>query len=236
MNQFHQNLLAEIKEHSGLSSKFNSQKYVGTQSFQYHVTNPDKWNIAKKWVRENKDISLEQLLDLLVSLNSGQSHDEKSLAGMILFLLPKLRTQINPEALRGLLENRHGWAEVDNLCQNNFQYQDFFTNWPVWEKALREFSKDKNVHIRRASLVLLTGPVSYCPDGRLSDLAFDNIDRLKIEKDILITKAVSWLLRSLIKYHKIEVADYLKKNADCLPKIAVRETLNKLKSGRKSGH
>jgi len=39
----------------------------------------------------------------------------------------------------------------------------------------------------------------------------------------------------LIKHHRQEVEDYLKDNSDSLPKIALRETRNKLKSGRKSG-
>ncbi|MDP2951009.1 MAG: DNA alkylation repair protein, partial [bacterium] len=64
-------------------------------------------------------------------------------------------------------------------------------------------------------------------------LAFENIEKLKPEKDILITKAISWLLRNLIKYHKKEVADYLKKNKNSLPKIAVRETEKKIKTGKK---
>ncbi|MBI2314815.1 DNA alkylation repair protein [Candidatus Daviesbacteria bacterium] len=35
----------------------------------------------------------------------------------------------------------------------------------------------------------------------MADLAFENIDKLKAEKDVLITKAISWVLRSLIKNH-----------------------------------
>jgi hypothetical protein len=44
--------------------------------------------------------------------------------------------------------------------------------------------------------VLLTGPVSRSDDARFRDLAFEMTERLKRERIILITKAVSWLLRS----------------------------------------
>ena len=84
-------------------------------------------------------------------------------------------------------------------------------------------------------MVLLTGPVRNSEDKRLSELAFGNIDELKHEKNILITKAISWLLRDLIKHHREEVERYIEQNRATLPRIAVRETVNKLKSGRKSG-
>ena len=93
----------------------------------------------------------------------------------------------------------------------------------------------QNVHKRRAGLVLLTEPLRESADPRLARLAFANIGKLKGDKDILITKAVSWLLRALIKHHRQEVERYLKDNSNSLPKIALRETRNKLKSGHKSG-
>ena len=78
---------------------------------------------------------------------------------------------------------------------------------------------------------MLTKPLRESADLRLARLAFANIGKLKSDKDILITSAVSWLLRALIKNHRQEVEDYLKDNSDSLPKIALRETRNKLKSG-----
>jgi len=71
-------------------------------------------------------------------------------------------------------------------------------------------------------------------DGRFADVAFANLDRLKGEKDILISKAVSWLLRDLIKHHRTRVSDFLSINCDILPKFVVREVQNKLIFGRKS--
>ena len=101
------------------------------------------------------------------------------------------------------------------------------------EKNISQFSMDKNIHKRRASLVLLTFPVRKSQDKRLSDLAFTNIEKLKNENDILITKAISWLLRSLIANHRKEVEIYIDKNINSLPKIAIRETKRKLTTGRK---
>lgn len=236
MNKLHKQVLVDIESYKRKPKKYGDRNYLGTKSQQYHLTNPQKWQIAKKWAKGNRGVSLKDFVDLLTSLNSGRSHEEKTLVGMILYLFPKFRSQLAPEVVEKWLGNLNGWSEVDNLCQNNFCYQDFFANWRNWQKVLRDFSTDENVHLRRASLVLLTGPVNYCPDKRLSDLAFENLGRLKAEKDVLITKAASWLLRALIKNHREEVEKYIRENEASLPKIAVRETRNKLKSGRKSGH
>jgi 3-methyladenine DNA glycosylase AlkD len=81
---------------------------------------------------------------------------------------------------------------------------------------------------------MLCSPLRNVNDKRLAEIALANIDRLKHENDILITKAISWVLRTMIKHHKKIVADYLKLNQDILPKIAVRETMTKLKIGTKT--
>lgn len=198
------------------------------------MNNPTKWIIAKKWARENYDISLASLISILNEKNANPSHDEKTLVGMILSCFPKLRAQMGPAVIEKWLENVQGWEQIDNLCQNNFKYTDFLNNWDAWEKALNNFSKSPNICKRRASIVLLVGPVTYSPDNRFSNLAFKNVDILKKEKDILITKAISWILRALIKNHRQEVEEYLEKNKESLPKIAIRETRNKLSTGRKN--
>ena len=64
-------------------------------------------------------------------------------------------------------------------------------------------------------------------DDRLERIALANINRLKHERDILITKAVSWLLRAGTINYRRQVEAYLRENADSLPKIAIRETKNK---------
>jgi 3-methyladenine DNA glycosylase AlkD len=106
-------------------------------------------------------------------------------------------------------------------------------DWTTWKKLIKSFVKDKNISKRRASLVLLTKSLRQSDDIKLSKLAFENIEKLKHEKEILITKAISWLLRSLVKFHSKQLSIYLKENRDTLPKIAYREAYCKLTTGRK---
>jgi 3-methyladenine DNA glycosylase AlkD len=71
----------------------------------------------------------------------------------------------------------------------------------------------------------------YAPE--LAAVAFENIHHLKHEKEVLITKAISWVLRSMVKHHRKELEKFLKEETE-LPAIAIRETQKVLKTGRKN--
>jgi 3-methyladenine DNA glycosylase AlkD len=128
----------------------------------------------------------------------------------------------------------NGWAEIDCLCHNVFTAEEMATDWPAWERFIERLAADSDVNKRRAALVLLNGPVRYSHDPRFGRLAFATIDRLKSERAILITKAVSWLLRSMVARRPDAVLAYLADNDALLPRIAVRETRTKLATGVKS--
>jgi 3-methyladenine DNA glycosylase AlkD len=209
------------------------QKYLGSNKPTKCTKTEDVIKLAKKIIKDNAP-NQKEFIDLLDSLyKNATTFQEVDLAARLLGVAPNSKKQINPTKLDYWLNFTHGWAETDVLCQNNFTDEELLGNWLIWKKLLIKFSKDKNVHKRRASLVLLVKSVRLSPDTRLSDLAFKNINRLKKEKDILITKAVSWILRSLIKFHKEEVASYIIKNKEVLPRIAIREVTNKLITGKK---
>ncbi len=230
----HQEILTNLKKHSGKGTKHTGNvAYLGNDHFSYHISNPIKRTIIKEFVSRHKDISLQEFTDLLDVLFESSSHDEKSIAGMLLGYYKKHRATLNPKLLDAWLPHLKGWAEIDCLCQSNFTAGELLADWKTWQSLLTKFSKDKDISKRRASLVLLTGPVSQSNDSKLFDLSIKNIETLKGEKDILITKAISWLLRSMVKHHKAAVGIYIEQNLSSLPKIAIRETQRKIKTGRK---
>ena len=237
MVKYHLEILKELKKNIRRTTQANrdfEKKYVGTDKICYSVRTTDKEKIAKNFLKTHKGLSMREFVLLLNSLYTGKSYEEVAVAGKLLEFSPDFKKQIDLQLLDKWLNNTKGWAEVDSLCQANFKAELILSRWPEWKALLEKFSQAKNIHKRRASLVLLTKSVRESADSRLAKIAFANIEKLKSEKEVLITKAVSWLLRSLIKHHKKEVAAYLKKNQTSLPKIALRETLNKLKTGKKS--
>lgn len=171
-------------------------------------------------------------IDLINSLyQNGTTFEELSVAAN---LAGRLDKKYYPMIIDKWLNFCHGWCEIDSLCQTNFSADILLNNWPKWRQFLIKLSKSKNISKRRASLVLLCKSLRQSSDPRLSDFSLELVERLKSEKDILITKAVSWILRSLVKHHSVELKTYLEKNQNSLPKITYRETLKKLTTGKKN--
>ena len=233
--RYNQEIISSIKKYSG-NSKYNFEgfglKYVGTQKPSYHLNTKAMRDIAKDFVRSHS-ISQEEYINLLNDLYYGETYDEVLIGAFIIGRVKEFRQKLAPQKLHYWISNTHGWAECDVLCQMAFDSDDLLNTWPIWEETLKLFAKDNNVQVKRASLVLLTKPFRQSNDPRLIKVALHNLELLKSEKDILITKAVSWVLRAMIKFHKETVTSYLKENINLLPKIAIREVSTKLETGKK---
>ncbi|MFN7329886.1 MAG: DNA alkylation repair protein, partial [Bacteroidota bacterium] len=202
---------------------------------KYAINNPTLRRIAKEWMRDNLNLSPREFKNVISSLVKGRSATEKMIAGMILDASKPAQRNFKPAIFDQWLNHIKGWALVDSLCTGSYTADELPQQWSAWKMLLIKLSKSNNINKRRASLVFLCSPVRRHHEKKLAEVALANIDRLKHEKEILITKAISWLLRSLIKHHKKMVTDYVNKNKLTLPSLAVRETRKVIKTGKKSG-
>ena len=235
MSPEHKALLDQLQSASRpADSRFDPARYLQTGATFINVAVPEQRRIAKAWLKTHRDWILRDVLRLVDELVQGESHEEKTLGLHLLDGLGRGRRPFGPPAVDRWLDRLVGWAEVDSLCQSMFGPEDLFGDWPAWSGFIRRLAKDPNINKRRAALVLLVRSARADPDPRLRDLAFETIGALKGEREIIITKAVSWLLRALGEQRPAEVARYLDAEAASLPSIAVRETRAKLATGRKT--
>ncbi|HZY82296.1 MAG TPA: DNA alkylation repair protein [Cyclobacteriaceae bacterium] len=235
MNKFHTEVLALIEKNSGTPTQHTFlDSYLGNDHPRYAINAPTMRTIGNDWMRSHKQMSADEFGAMLTSLSEGKSGTEKVMIGILLDNATAEQKQFDPTLFDKWLDQLVGWAEVDSVCTGKYCITEIPNNIPQWKKILTAFSKSKNINKRRASIVFLCSPVSQSDDPRLAEIAFANIDRLKSEKEIIITRAISWVLRSMYKHHKKALEIYLKKNEKTLPAIAVRETKIKLKTGKKS--
>ncbi|HEX4183577.1 MAG TPA: DNA alkylation repair protein [Caulobacteraceae bacterium] len=238
MSPDHQALLTELRQTArpirGDRPEQNDS-YGGSGRPFYNVSVPARRAMVRRWLAAHKADPAEAGLALIDSLFGGESHEEKTLAALLLRESPRLRRAASPADVDRWLGQVRGWAEVDSICQNAFTPEEMMADWPAWKALIEALAASANINKRRAALVLLTGPVHYSDDPRFRDLALAVIDRLMAERDILITKAVSWLLRAMVTRHREAVERCLAEQAASLPKIAIRETRTKLTTGTKSG-
>ncbi len=213
--------------------KMSGANYSGSPRKTLHLKNSIQKQILKDWAKKQKNITYDELISLLDLLIKGDYKQERSAVGFLLALFKSHKRNLSLDKIDQWLDHLAGWEEIDNLCQSTFDEKDLLPRWPEWERLLRQLNQSENISKRRASLVLVIKTLRSNQDKRVVGLALANIDNLKHEKDILITKAISWLLREMIKLHRTQVIHYLARNRDSLPKIAVREVERKLTTGRK---
>jgi 3-methyladenine DNA glycosylase AlkD len=235
INPFHQEILKLIRKNSGTPTQHTFlDSYLGNEHPRYPINVPALRTIAKTWMQQHRELPAIEFAALLTSLVEGRSSTEKSMAGILLDNATPAQYTFDPKLFDQWLDHLVGWAEVDSLCTGKYTTHQIPSHWKKWKPILKHFAKSNNIQKRRASIVLLCSPLSKSNDEALAVAALENIERLKSEKEILITKAISWVLRSMIKYHKQLVTQYVEDNAATLPSIAVRETRMKLKTGKKT--
>jgi 3-methyladenine DNA glycosylase AlkD len=235
MNRHHLEILSRIQTHSGMPTHHTfNDSYLGNNHPRYPINNPTMRNIAREWMRSHKDLPSAEFQEVLTSLIQGGSCTEKMMAGIMLGYASKSQRDMDPMIFDHWLDHLVGWVEVDTLCTGDFLKDSFASKWPVWRDLVDKLSRDPNINKRRASLVLFCSPLGHRQHDEMTNVALAIVDRLKSEKHVLITKAISWVLRTMLKLHREKVSSYLKEKGQTLPKIALRETIAKLETGRKT--
>ncbi len=225
--------MAALKKHPRRRAHCQANdSYLSSGHHYWKVSIPTLRTLAKEWLKQNKAIASAEFVAVLDSLYRGNSYEEKVLASILLANHRAGRKDVGLEQLDVWLDGLVGWAEIDALCQSTFTCDEILAAWREWKQFIRRLVRDENINKRRAALVFLTKPTHDCDDERLSSLAFAMVDAVKSEREILITKAVSWLLRSMVQHHAHAVADYVGRYRASLPAIAVRETSRKIATGR----
>ena len=173
--------------------------YSGASHFDHGIRIPTLRAFIKTWSAQHKTLTRDEWLALLDALYHGDSLDEKLLAGQVLAQYPALRRDLPLELFETWLEQLEGWEEIDGTCQSTFSGKEVLARWDEWNTFLIKLRRDANINKQRASLVLLNRSVRESADARLINLALEQVEALKAEKDKRITKAISWILREAIK-------------------------------------
>jgi len=234
-DSLHHQILQQIKKNSGKGTAHTFlDSYLGNTHFRYPISAPVLRRIAKDWMNDHRDLSAGDFASLLTDLVESSSSTEKFMAGILLDYATADQRKFKPALFDRWLNHLEGWAEIDAVCTGRYSATEVVSQWNKWKPLLIKFSKSKNINKRRASIVFFCSPLSKVEDNVISKTALQIVDTLKSEREILITKAISWVLRSMIRYNREMVEIYLKENAASLPKISVRETRVKLETGKKT--
>jgi 3-methyladenine DNA glycosylase AlkD len=209
-------------------------RYLGTKRKFLNVKSPDRDRIVRVVKKQIEGIDASEIRSMLDDLILSDTCDYINFAGKLLAVSKAAKESINFDDIERWISPTTGWMECDCICQTLYGEDDVLQNWERWEKIINKFAKSKNIQLRRASLVLQCKPARESSDPKLRKLAYDTVVRLMSEREILITKAISWLLRAVSNRNKTEIKKYLIQNKQTLPAIAYRETMKKIVTGKKT--
>jgi 3-methyladenine DNA glycosylase AlkD len=122
-------------------------------------------------------------------------------------------------------EALHGWGKCDQFCYRLMN--PLLAKYPneVYEYCLKWIDSD-DFSQKRVGIVALTGSslTVVGPFERVSYIC----DKMKHDEDVLIQKAVGWILKCSYKEYPNELVDYLKKNVSTLTRTTFRYALEKM--------
>lgn len=190
----------------------------------------ERRRVIRKWLRDHRTWPFATIVRLAELFWLGDPRDEAipiELLGLSRRHIASLSSSFFERWRKPLCT----WHDTDGLGIY------VFGPWLAADAArVRTLQKLIQARDRCSRRLALVGTVTLNRQGQtaIPQLTLKLVDAVAHERDPLITKAVSWALRELTKTHADVVKQYVEKNADRLPAIAVREVRMKLRTGLKN--
>jgi 3-methyladenine DNA glycosylase AlkD len=159
---------------------------------------------------------------------------ELEIRGLGILVLNGFRREFTPRLLptakRWLRTRLDNWALVDSFCGSVLSL--LLEQHPPVEAALRRWSGDKVLWVRRAALVTL---VPFARRGRRLDLAYDLAAQHFPDPEDLMHKATGWLLREAGKTDPPRLKRFLLRHGPAIPRTALRYAIERFPAAERAG-
>jgi 3-methyladenine DNA glycosylase AlkD len=135
-----------------------------------------------------------------------------------------------PAWKRWLADNHSAnWATTDAIC--GALIGPLIVEHPEFGGRLRVWARDRNMWVRRASIV---GLIPLARRGQSLDLVYEIARRLHPDREDLIQKAVGWVLREAGKTDMARLERYLRANGPSIPRTTLRYAIERFAEPKRS--
>jgi len=217
----------ELKRMSQPAGRFDASRYfrgAGDLGFHNVGTGPMR-ALARTLHAEHRDVwTLDDAVAFADALIEDRYLEVKSVG---IEVLARYRRDFRPSLLpiwkRWLAENHSAnWATTDAMC--GALIGPLIVAFPELGARLRSWSRDRNMWVRRASIV---GLIPRARRGESLDLVYDIAKRLHADREDLIQKAVGWALREAGKTDPARLERYLRANGSRIPRTTLRYAIER---------
>jgi 3-methyladenine DNA glycosylase AlkD len=215
------------------SGKFDAQRYFrgGHKLRFYNIGTQPMRAFARSVYEAKRGVwSVDNAMTLADELITDDYLEAKSVG---IEIVARFHRSFRPSLLlrwKRWLTNNHSanWATTDSICGQLIG--PLLVRHPELAERLRAWSKDRNMWVRRASIV---GLIAIVRKGMALDLAYDIALRLHPDKEDLIQKAVGWALREAGKVDSKRLETYLLSNGPIIPRTTVRYAIERFPEAKR---
>jgi 3-methyladenine DNA glycosylase AlkD len=197
----------------------------------YNVGTPAMRALARSIYAANADKwTIDDAMRLANALVADRYLEVKSIG---IDLVARYKRDFSPRLLpiwkRWLAENHSAnWATTDGIC--SCLIGPLLAKHPEVASEMREWSRHRNIWVRRASIV---GLIPLARRGVALDVVYDIAKTLHRDKADLIQKAVGWTLREAGKADAARLERYLRANGSSIPRTTLRYAIERFPDAKR---
>ena len=120
------------------------------------------------------------------------------------------------------------WATTDAIC--GMLIGPLLADHPVLLPRVRAWARDRNMWVRRASIVSLIAPMRR---GLAIEQTYDTAQALHADREDLIQKAVGWALREAGKQDTARLERYLRAHGASIPRTTLRYAIERFPGAKR---
>jgi 3-methyladenine DNA glycosylase AlkD len=212
---------------------FDSSRYFrgpGDVAF-YNVGTVAVRELARSIHAQHKDAwSIDEAMALADALIEDRYLEAKSVG---IEVVAQYRRDFTPRLLpawkRWLADNHSAnWATTDSIC--GALIGPLIVRYPKLGARMRTWARDRNMWVRRASIV---GLIPRARRGESLDLVYEIARRLHPDQEDLIQKAVGWALREAGKTDMARLERYLRANGSSIPRTTLRYAIERFPDAKR---
>jgi 3-methyladenine DNA glycosylase AlkD len=215
------------------SGGFDASRYFrGDQDFAFYNVGTTAMRVLARSIHDDRrDWTVDEAMALADILIVDRHLEAKAVGVEIVARHHREFTPVLLARWKRWFASNHSanWATTDHIC--GALIGPLLVRHPPAAERLRAWSRDKNMWVRRASIV---GLIRLARKGLALDQLYSVARRLHADKEDLIQKAVGWALREAGKADSARLERYLRTNGQRIPRTTLRYAIERFPAGKRA--
>ncbi len=212
-------LLAELQLVGNKKFVGPMSAYMRDQFRFFGVKSPERKAVLAQFVKLHGLPASDDTDGVVRTLWRADEREAQYCAMELLYKVQRKSKRYFPELAEWMILHKSWWDTVDFIAPKILA--DYFSKYPeARDGIVRRWVIDKNLWLRRSSLIF---QLNYKLDTDV-DLLFEFVNRLKVDNDFFIRKAIGWALRQYSKHDPQTIAHFVNETKG-LSGLSIREAL-----------